>query len=299
MIISKIQGGLGNQMFQYAFGLSQATRLNSELKIEIDNFDSPEEYRNFELNLFNISAKKVEQEDLDSLGVPSLSSKKIIPKIRRGLLKKHELNLPIEEKTIVIENGFAFDSTTSKITDGTILVGNWQSEKYFKQIRDRIVKEFSIKNPSAIFKKFQEVIIKNLDLSISVHVRRGDYANNPKYNAKHGVLPIEYYSKSVELIREKIPNAIFYIFSDDIPWVKENLSFIKPVIFVSDNGTNNAEDIILMSLCRYHIIANSSFSWWGAWLDQKKDKTVIAPKQWFVASNDTTDDLIPKEWLRI
>ena len=135
--------------------------------------------------------------------------------------------------------------------------------------------------------------------SVSLHIRRGDYVSNLEANKTHGFIGIEYYNKAISFIHEQILQPHFFVFSDDIAWARENLGLIINVVFINHNqGRSSFEDMRLMSLCKYNIIANSSFSWWGAWLNTAPDKIVITPKQWFANGQDTSD-LMPENWLKM
>jgi hypothetical protein len=152
-----------------------------------------------------------------------------------------------------------------------------------------------------VSKSKQEIINEIMDTnSVSLHVRRGDYLINPRAKQLLVVCDAEYYLKSVEIMSSKVERPHFYIFSDDIKWAKENIIMPFKTTFVGENGPRKSyEDLRLMSLCKHNIIANSSFSWWGAWLNENPNKIVIAPKQWFRSSEKDTKDLIPESWLKI
>lgn len=173
----------------------------------------------------------------------------------------------------------------------------FQSEKYFKDIEKTIRKEFSLRRP---FRAEAENWAKknSSTQSVSVHIRRSDYLWE-KHKNIHGILPIQYYLDAAKIIAEKIPNAVFYVFSDDIPWAKENLKLPYPIEFVSSEKISGPEEMILMSVCKNNIIANSSFSWWGAWLNNQPNKIVITPKNWFIDKTKTPNDVIPNNWTRI
>ncbi|MBU3968891.1 alpha-1,2-fucosyltransferase [Patescibacteria group bacterium] len=179
--------------------------------------------------------------------------------------------------------------------------GFWQCEKYFKNIKNELRKEITLKNPLSahsqdILKKIRETN------AISLHVRR--YASE-HIIPWHGFCSIEYYIEAINQIVKCFPSPHFFIFSDNYPWVAENfLPVLKSLKYsftlVENNNDKNGEDLILMSNCKHHIIANSSFGWWGAWLNPKKDKMVIAPKKWFAhAPKNNTKDLIPEEWITL
>lgn len=185
------------------------------------------------------------------------------------------------------------------LPDNAILDGYWFSYKYFDHIRDVLRKDFT---PRQIDERNQALLtqIKNTENPVAVHIRRGDYVSNPNANKFHGVLSLDYYRQAVRLITDKVPNAQFYVFSDDASWVKEHFTFLENPVFVDFNGdANNHMDIFLMSNCKHNIIANSGFSWWGAYLNDHKNKTVIAPRAWFVSKELDAKDVKPESWLSI
>ena len=140
----------------------------------------------------------------------------------------------------------------------------------------------------------------NAASSVSVHVRRGDYVNDPKTNAYHGTCSLDYYKKAVEIIRNKVKDPVFFIFSDDAEWVKKNFNIDEQQVLVSEpEKLSLTEELKLMASCRHSVVANSSFSWWGAWLNNNNEKMVIAPQKWFADPLIDTSDLIPSAWIRI
>jgi hypothetical protein len=278
MIKISINGGLGNQMFQYALGraVSLKNKMNLTLDISWYNDYGKNIKRGFELNKFNIDAK---------IHKPLFPfSKKILIKI--GLIKI------IKEKEI-----YEFDKEILKIKDG-YLSGYWQNENYFKNISHTLKKDFSLKDkPTDKFLFIKEIII-NSD-SIAIHIRRGDYVTNNETNNFHGICNIDYYNRAIKMIKEKINNPHFFIFSDDINWAKNNLIVNKNIEWVSDYKLDDVEDLILMSLCKHQVIANSSFSWWGAYLNSNPSKIVIAPKKWLNNEDYDTSRIIPDSWIKI
>jgi hypothetical protein len=197
----------------------------------------------------------------------------------------------------IIEPHFHYWSGIHDVPRASYLHGNWQSEKYFQEIAAVIRSDFAFKVP---------VANRNVDLArqigkvnaVSLHVRRGDYAADPKTNANHGLCSLDYYRKALRLLNERVDQPEIFIFSDDIAWVKANLDIDLPCLFVDHNmGMESYNDMRLMSLCQHHIIANSSFSWWGAWLNPNPDKVVIAPQRWFANANKNVDDLFPEGWV--
>ena len=301
MIITKLQGGLGNQMFQYAIGRHLAHLNNTELKLDISVYDSQNKNdtpRRYSLESFNIVGEIAKQQDTKKMKLPHMVSKNIFARAYRKLFRYLEIKKSINKRTYINEPYFKFCEDVLKRKGDAYLSGNWQSEDYFKDIDSIIRKDFTLKDKSAIYKnKLQQIL--SIDNSVSLHVRRGDYVNNPKTKENHGVLPISYYNKAVQLIEEKTENPTFFIFSDDIKWVKENLKTDSPTIFISDERLKDFEELILMSNCAHNIIANSSFSWWGAWLNNNPLKIVIAPKMWFRNPSRIKDNPSPESWIRI
>lgn len=292
MIIVKLSGGLGNQMFQYAAARRLAEVNNTELKIDLNSFKT-DNLRKYELDKFNISAKQALPENLDlvNLSVPNRFLKRKI-NLEPAAFPFMRRKWPVR---YINERHFHFDPMILNLGDNVYLDGTWQSEKYFSDIEETIREEFSFK--SSLFNNkeiFQE--IKSTS-SISLHIRRGDYATNPKTNSYHGLCSLDYYNKAVEYIAEKVKDPHFYIFSDDTKWAEENLTINHVVTVISGIYTKTGfDDLRVMSMCKNHIIANSSFSWWGAWLSKHHDKIVVAPNRWFNGPGLKTTDLIPGSW---
>jgi hypothetical protein len=194
-----------------------------------------------------------------------------------------------------IEKSYAFDNSILNIKGDCFLEGYFQSEKYFNDCADVVRQDVTLKNPSPVFvEKSKEMKIGN---TVSVHIRRGDYVGNPH----HPTMDLSYYQKGIEEIEKKTPIDMVVVFSDDIAWCQEHIKFDYKTIFINKKelGLVDAEELLLMSHCKHFIIANSSFSWWGAWLASNPDKMVIAPKKWFGDDKKTTGDLIPANWIRI
>lgn len=302
MIIVKLSGGLGNQLFQYATGRHLAEKNSADLKLDISDFKE-DRFRAFDLDHFNISGKITTSEDLetfrsdDLLNFSWLISKiLILMKIKSAAFYKAGKDI-----TIIKEKRFSFDPRVLEARGNIYIDGYWQSEKYFLAIRDVLLQELTIKYESDEETRELTVKIQNTG-SVSIHIRRGDYVNNPVTGNYHGICSLEYYLNAVSKITQKIKDCHFYLFSDDISWVKENLKLDYPVTTVSYNDDSRSyKDLLLMSLCKHNIIANSSFSWWGAWLNRNPDKIVIAPRRWFANDdrNNQTKDLIPDKWIRI
>lgn len=303
MIITRIQGGLGNQMFQYACGRAIAHGKGVPLKLDTTQFEeySGSRPRPYQLGAFNISAPIATKWDYIFSGLPSMRYRSIFARIVRKIFDMVDTRRPLTSRKIVIEKDFSFMPEIFNIRNNSLLVGNWQSEKYFLHIEDIIRKEFTLKEGfGSEGQKFANMIsAEKRGAPVSFHVRRGDSVSVTASMNFHGSPDISYYRDAARLMREKAGSVVFYVFSDDIPWVREHLlAELEPAVIVSSPKIKDAEDILLMSKCRHNIIAHSSFSWWGAWLNPHADKIVIGPRRWYKKDVDTSD-LTPSSWIRI
>lgn len=248
--------------------------------------------RKYELDVFNVVGSVASKSDIQSL-----RSMRQNPFSRRlpSLLKNLLLHT---RQSHIIEKNYNFNPEILALHDNVYLDGYWQSEKYFSDIEPAIRREFSFRiQPTPENRQWFERI--HSCESTSIHIRRGDYVTLPEANAFHGLCSPEYYQSAVQQIRRQIKNPVFFVFSDDIAWAMDNLRFDVEINFVDINSPEKGyEDMRLMSACNHHIIANSSFSWWGAWLGDYPDKIVCTPKRWFNAQIDTSDN-IPSSWLKI
>ena len=289
MIIIKLQGGLGNQLFQYAFGRYLSVQNNCSLILDTTFFED-QDLRKYDLYHFNIPGKIATAKELSFL------TQKKKNKLNRlfSLWWKPRIN-------IVHEKNLLFDPAYLKTGKNSYLNGYWQSELYFNAVSSLIKVELTVKTPPSV--KNQKLLLQfQKGCAISLHIRRGDFVNDDNINQIHGTCNIDYYQNAVSLMAGKTTNPVFYIFSDDIKWAEENLKIDHPIHFVTHNDEQNSfEDLRLMSHCEHHIIANSSFSWWGAWLNQNTDKIVIAPKKWFnnPEMNQQAKSIIPAAWITI
>jgi len=290
MIITRIIGGLGNQMFQYAIAKAIAKKRADEFKLDI-SFYPKQTLRKYELNQFNIEENIANDYEIIKLAGNENTWFKIKRKL--GLNPKRPKSYFEEKETAV------FDKEVFEYQEDIYLDGYWQNEKYFNDIRDEILKDFTLKNDiSKEAKKYLEDI-KNSQ-SVSLHVRRGDYVQNAHTNSVHGTCDLEYYQKAIKHIEQNIENPNFYIFSDDIAWCKENFGFLENKVFVDDTKST-FDDLELMKNCKHNIIANSTFSWWGAWLNESHEKVVVAPKRWFADDGiqKQSADIICESWVRL
>ena len=302
MVITKIQGGLGNQMFQYAIGRHLAYLNKTELRLDLSFYNQiPKNntQRKYLLGNFNITGKPLNLSEEKKVKIKNLHNRPFLTKIIRKILKNIEEKKPIYKRKYIREPHFHFCPDVLKARNKTIyLYGHWQSEKYFKNIENIIRKEFTLKNGlSNEAKNILEKIQKTN--SVSIHIRRGDYVENKKNCTLYGVCSLTYYYKTIKIIQNKTGNPHFFVFSDDIRWVQKNLKTASSLTLVRGVNIRDFEEIILMSKCKHNIIANSTFSWWGAWLNNNPNKIVIAPKPWFNIATINTKDLLPPLWITI
>ncbi len=244
--------------------------------------------RQYELGVFRLEQKFVGSEDVDLF----FKGK------RKGWLPKLIPSGADQYKIVRQAGDYAFDESYLMTQGEIYLDGYWQSEKYFAEIEGIIRRELIIQ-PAAVSKCSVAASLQGSQ-SVSLHVRRGDYVHNPIVRNVHPVCSATYYDQAVKYIAERVSNPHFFIFSDDIAWCRENLNFSYPVNFVTHQyPVENYLDMYLMSKCCHHIIANSSYSWWGAWLNSNPDKIVVAPHQWFSDPRLSSADIVPAGWVKL
>lgn len=269
MIIAKLIGGLGNQLFQYAVSRHLAEIHNTTLKIDLTEFELYKLHK-YSLQHFKIIEEFSSDDDLNAV---------------KEVKEKH----------------FHFNEEFKNISNNVLLRGYWQTEKYFNEITNIIRAEFSVKSEL----KGRDLEVSKLIAdcnAVSLHIRRSDYIPNSYKDQIFDSLSLDYYQRAIADLAQVEKDLKLFIFSDDPEWVKDNVKLDFPVIYVDHNTADtNYEDLRLMSLCRHNIIANSSFSWWGAWLNDNKDKRVYAPTEWFNSNVRDLDskDIIPDSWIKI
>jgi len=271
MKIVRLMGGLGNQMFQYAFGVAVGNNTIYDISWFDETRGNPNvTQREYELDFWNINPKLTDKPKKKIFGFINLKLKHIV----ESPFNIYNSKL-LKEKNCIIE-------------------GYFQASQYYEPIRNRLLKDFVPRNKPDYRNQKMLDLIRDKN-SVSIHVRRGDYVKLQKI---HGLCDIDYYEKSVQHIAKNVKHPYFFIFSDDIKWVKDNLNIDYPCEYIDFNhGRDSAWDMWLMANCKHNIIANSSFSWWGAWLNQNSDKIVIAPKCWKADGSKT--DIVPTNWKRI
>lgn len=292
MVIVQLTDGLGNQMFQYATGFALALHRGVSLRLELSHY-RVHNYRRFLLDRFNIRAAPISWRRVAYMtGLGLRGGPKQLSRVMQAVL-------PGFRHLVYKEKHFHFDPNVLKLPGNVYLSGYWQSEKYFKRFASALRHEFTVRSaPNAKTAELLQ-LIRNVN-SVSVHLRRGDYVSDPRTSQTHGACPVEYYWRAADQIKWMITAPYFFVFSDDIEWAKENLRLNAPTVFVDHNGPSHPEeDLRLMSSCKHHIIANSTFSWWGAWLSDYPEKIVIAPRTWLRRSDLDTRDVVPETWIRL
>jgi hypothetical protein len=295
MVIVQISNGLGNQMFMYALGRSISYRNNVELKLDLSIYDSGHHSVYF-LDKFNIQAGIATREEVESFKPKRWKLHKWIP---------YEINrrmMPMRKRKFVRERTYRFDPEVMKIRDNAYLLGFWACEKYFKDIREVLLQDFTLINSPN--EKNREVLDEMASCdSISLHIRRGKYVSDPRARRTFGALPVEYYQRGLDYIAERVSNPRVFVFSHEMDWVKENLKTNLPLRYVDHNPpAEYYEDLRLIKACKHHVIPNSTFTWWGAWLCKYPGKIVVAPRYWFApekAERGGDAEVFPDEWIRL
>jgi hypothetical protein len=275
MIVIKIKGGLGNQMFQYAVAKAYALEKNRPFLLDTSIFES------YKLHNYGLHHFAMQPTFFKPFTKWQLKLKKLVGKV-----------------VYFNEDNYAFNFNANLFglpSNLLFLEGYFQTERYFLKYENEIRADFEIISPLKQQTKDTIAYMQTVN-AVSIHFRRGDYIGN----AVHETDKTEYYQEAMKIIESKIENPVYFLFSDDMPWVKENFTTNFETHYIDFNdAATNFEDIKLMSSCKHNIMANSSFSWWGAWLNPNKNKTVIAPKLWFNNETVNTSDVIPENWIKL
>ena len=294
MIIIQLTGGLGNQLFQYAMGRALSERSKDILLFDISSY-SWDTLRKYELGIFNLKYHYATMIEITHLkhGKPFFKD--------RIMNKLKNQPIPYFRLSNLKEQSFKYDTNYLNFKSKDVYVeGYWQSENYFSHIRNVLLNEICLEETrcSNKMKEYKSKIEKTIN-SVSIHIRRGDYVSNTQTTAFHGLCGLQYYKNAMQHIEQSIPNPTYFIFSDDKAYVKEVFNGKQNLIII-ENVPNDYEELFLMSYCNHNIIANSSFSWWGAWLNDTANKQVISPEKWFanIEMNNQTQSLIPQSWIR-
>jgi len=279
-------GGLGNQLFQFATGRRLARRHGSELMLDLGwfryegkEFGTP---RSYQLGGFELSARAAE---LPPRFVQAFEAG------RRPRFSSLKLDV-IRQR----EGDHAVDARVLNASDDVLLIGYWQSEAYFTDVADTVKAELRLDTAfSEEYVRFGPVVDR--PSAVAVHVRRGDYVSMPTTREFHGVLERDYYRRALAHVAERVADPVFVAFSDEPDWVQGELAGELPMTVVS--GGDALQELRLMSRCPHHVIANSSFSWWGAWLGEREASVVVAPRRWFADPRVDTSSIVPERWQRL
>lgn len=292
MIVVKLIGGLGNQLFQYACGKYLAHLHKTELYLDLSFLEKPSDgsytQRKYELAPYQLKVDFANKEIIQAFNPGN--------RIRRTLQRK----LPILFTHLYVsESGSAYHKEFLSYPSNTYLDGFWQSERYFKPIENQLREELKLK--IELNKENLLWLDKiNTSASIALHVRRGDYVQNKQANAHHGTCSPAYYHKALSWMFSEVESPQVYVFSDDMPWCRNEFKSLNNIHFVDVNSAEQAHfDLELMQRCKHAIIANSSFSWWAAWLNSNPTKKIVAPLNWFKDPLMNNPDLIPPSWKQL
>jgi hypothetical protein len=303
MVTVLLRGGLGNQMFQYALGVTLAQANGTALRLDAVYLQDrlPRRkyiYRNFDLDIFTIN-------DSPCLTILSQAAKRVpVPGFWLGIdFMGRGTRVLVGAEKVIREKSHAFDPRILEERGDLFLVGYWQSERYFADAEKELRRAFRFKHPLEGEAKEIGRQIRSSN-SISLHIRRGDYVALKNVEQSMGPTNLSYYEKAACYMNEhsrrmgfEIPT--FFVFSDNIEWCKPRLKLPFPTVYLdqASAGPKASHHLQLMSLCRNNIIANSTFSWWGAWLNANPKKIVIAPERWF--ANKANEDILPQDWIRM
>lgn len=290
MIIVRIIGGLGNQLFQYSCGRALAIKYKTDLKLDLSYLKNIKKnkytYRTFYLDHFKMTYEIASYKEIMIFTIPRFS---------RYLKLINQLNR-YYERNVVRQKNRGHSDVIDRCKKDTYLIGTWQSEKYFNKIRDIIKADLRI-NVSIINTINRELInLVKRENSVSIHIRKGDYLTNKSMKNIIANIGLDYYEKSINYIRNKIKKPSFFLFTDDHKWLSKNWK-IKDCTIVNLN--NELSEFYTMSLCKHNIIANSTFSWWAAWLNENPNKIVISPKVWVIADEESMTTIIPPNWIKL
>ncbi|MHC5003898.1 MAG: alpha-1,2-fucosyltransferase [Planctomycetota bacterium] len=288
MIVVNVFGGLGNQMFQYAAGRRLAHVRGTELRYDASALAGTT--RQLQLDAMRIAAGPATPEQLAT--VRGRARRRWRRLLERARTRPGDLRY-------VREHGFRFDPSVLDLPDDVYLDGYWQCERYFDDVADLIRAELELREPPDEADRRVLELVESV-CSVSVHVRRGDFVSDPRASRYHGVCDADYYLRATALVAGLVDRPHFVVFSDEPDWARANLDLGHPTTIVDHNGPDRGpHDLRLMSRCRHHVIANSSFSWWAAWLDPRPDAIVCAPKRWFADPRPDTSTIVPERWHRL
>lgn len=279
MILVRVKGGLGNQLFQYALARRLCSENKAVVKLDISDYAGGSA-RAYALDRFRTVQEIATPAEVKAVRYRLGMASELLRKVNRRVLKRTHLGF---EPRILAARGNAY------------LDGYWQDQRYFLPIRQALCRELTLQEPLGPAAAEVEQAIRAQPDSVSLHIRRGDYLALSSY----AVCSPSYYLTAIARLGPQLKQPAFFVFSDDIAWAKENLSCAHPLFFVSRPEIADYEEFALMGQCRHHIIANSTFSWWAAWLNQSPDKCVIAPGRWLAQDTAESLRIVPPDWTRL
>ncbi|MEO5593839.1 MAG: alpha-1,2-fucosyltransferase [Chitinophagaceae bacterium] len=288
-----VYGGLGNQMFQYALFLAFKSR-GKKVKLSLSDFFYLYHHNGFNLHTaFDLRLEFTPKvtghflnngEFLYKNKIAAGFLRRIIPKYKKGRYTEYR------EKKEFLYDPALFDQ------ESKLLIGTWQAENYFSDIKDMLHGAFTFRTPVDAENVRLAEKISNSN-AISIHVRRGDYQGTEWEKSHHVIKDISYYTNALQYLQGKVKNPRYFVFSDNIDWVKQHLELPGCTYIDHNKGKNSYIDMYLMSLCKHNIIANSTFSWWGAWLNRYEDKIVVMPEKWL--NNTDCQGIFPPQWIKM
>jgi hypothetical protein len=300
MIIVKLKGGLGNQLFQYAFGRALAARTGAPLRFDLRYyFDGPPApFLTYGLGNFDCRVEIATESDLRECVPFGVRGRRLAetygtsaPPLSARLLNYHwELQWPSTWARFDVPRRWRFDPGVFDVDPPAFFNGYWQTERYFADVSDALRREITVDHELAGENRRLAAEIDD-STAVAMHVRRGDYVD------RGDALPATYFERALSTIGDQVPEPHVYVFSDDIEWTRRNVSIPYPTTFVTHNDSEtDYEDLRLMRLCDHAVISNSTFSWWGAWLNDTGDKRVVAPGYWYDGNRTAELDVVPDRW---
>ncbi len=286
MVIVKIWGGLGNQLFQYSFGKYLSVKLSTRVKYDIQTTNSLNSFtqRDFVLSSFNVT--------VEAASAAEVNEKKYFRNIQLARMeRKLAQQIPSLFKKHFVEKNIPQLPGSLAIKDDCYYEGYWQSFEFLLPVETQLRKEITLKNPLSS-NACQALAAIQQCLPVSIHVRRSDYLQH----ANLVNCSLRYYNDAVTYFKNEYGEARFFVFSDDMAWCRQHFTGTE---FTFVEGTSNVEDLVLMSKCSHHIIANSTFSWWAAWLNDSAGKKVVAPGEWHAKKDKRLNDLLPADWIKL
>ena len=299
MITMQLQGRLGNQMFQYAMGRALALRRGTALTLDT-NECGHSSLGCFRLPLIKAPLARI-PEEVYLCRLHRYRYRRLRPYLwlhRQWSLIMRATGVYGPGPMLFRERALSFDPQMRDLPDGSYVAGYWQSERYFAEAADTIRSDFVLREPPSPDNRCWLDFIRAQDCAVSVHVRRDDYL----LSDLHGVCSPAYYREAARLVEQRTgAKSVFFVFSDEPDWAREHLRLGHETYVLDHNDTKDRphEDLRLMAACDHHVIANSSFSWWGAWLDSSPDKIVVGPEPWLRSREHEPTGILPEGWLRV